>query len=117
MLGISQNREDVTRCRYCGEKLSLLQRLSRAEYCYSGHKEAYHRDQEKMAGLQEPGVPRETEWGPVGSSRQPRPAGLPASRGIVHRDLSLQRTAAEPLLEPLICRFGSARGGLWDSRT
>ena len=49
MLGIAQNRDDATRCRYCGEKLSLLQRLSRAEYCNSGHKDADHRDQEKLA--------------------------------------------------------------------
>ena len=45
MLGISQKRDDATRCRYCGEKLSLLQRLSRAEYCNPQHREAYARDQ------------------------------------------------------------------------
>ncbi len=49
MLGISQKRDDVTRCRFCGEKLSLLQRLSRAEYCNTQHRDAEHRDQEKLA--------------------------------------------------------------------
>ena len=49
MLGISQKRDDVTRCRLCGEKLSLLQRLSRAEYCNPQHRDADHRDQQKLA--------------------------------------------------------------------
>jgi hypothetical protein len=67
--------------------------------------------------LQEPGA-RRTEWGPP--AIQPpsaHPPGLPDSRGMVYRDLGLQVTAAEPLLEPLVCQFGSARGGQWDSRT
>ena len=49
MLGISQKRDDLTRCRYCGEKLSLLQRLSRAEFCNPQHRDAYQRDQEQLA--------------------------------------------------------------------
>jgi hypothetical protein len=66
--------------------------------------------------LQEPGAP-ETEWGPVKShSRETRPAGMPPSRGIVHRELCLQQVAAQPLLEPVVCQFGPARGGIWESR-
>jgi hypothetical protein len=49
MLGISQGRDDTTRCRYCGEKLSLLQRLSRSEYCNAQHKDAFQRDQNELA--------------------------------------------------------------------
>jgi hypothetical protein len=64
--------------------------------------------------LQEPGTPRTAEWGPVGShSTTAKPAGLPASRGIVHRDLTLQRADAEPCLVPVVCQFGSAGGGTW----
>lgn len=49
MLGMSQNRDDASRCRYCGEKLSLIQRLSRAEFCNARHKEAYQQDQDTLA--------------------------------------------------------------------
>lgn len=49
MLGMSQNRDDASRCRYCGEKLSLIQRLSRAEFCNARHKEAYQQDQDSLA--------------------------------------------------------------------
>ena len=49
MLGMSPKRDDGTRCRYCGEKLPLLQRLSRADYCNAQHRDAYQRDQEKLA--------------------------------------------------------------------
>ncbi len=67
--------------------------------------------------LQEPGSPCQAEWGPVKSPRPgAKPAGLPPSRGIVHRELCLQRVDAEPLLEPVVCLFGSARGGSWESR-
>ena len=64
---------------------------------------------------QEPGTPRAAEWGPVSA---PRPAaatraGLAPSRGFVHHDLNLQWKAAEPWLEPVMCQFGSARGGVW----
>ena len=63
---------------------------------------------------QEPGPPRAAEWGPV-AARRPAAgaAGLAPSRGFVHHDLDLQCEAAEPMLEPVMCQFGSARGGVW----
>ena len=63
---------------------------------------------------QEPGPPSAAEWGPV-AARRPATgsAGLAPSRGFVHRDLDLQFEAAEPMLEPVMCQFGSARGGVW----
>ena len=67
--------------------------------------------------LQEPGA-RAAEWGPVGAHRpEASRAGVPPSRGLAFRDLGLQRFAAEPLLDPVICQFGSARGGQWGSQT
>lgn len=49
MLGKSQRAEDSSRCRFCGEKLSLLQRLSRTEFCNPQHKAAYTDDQNRLA--------------------------------------------------------------------
>ncbi len=63
---------------------------------------------------QEPGQPRAAEWGPVAACRAAAgSAGLAPSRGFVHHDLDLQCEAAEPMREPVMCQFGSARGGVW----
>lgn len=40
---------DETRCRYCGSKLSLLQRLSRQEFCSPEHRAEYQKEQESLA--------------------------------------------------------------------
>ncbi len=64
--------------------------------------------------LSEPAPPPQAaEWGPVGlhnNMPNKQASGLPGSRGFVHGESSLQRTVAEPMLEPAICLFGSARG-------
>jgi len=40
---------DETRCRQCGAKLSLLQRLSRQEFCSPEHRSDYQKEQESLA--------------------------------------------------------------------
>jgi hypothetical protein len=42
-------KHDDTRCRYCGGKLSLLQRLGRHEFCSPEHRQAFQREQEELA--------------------------------------------------------------------
>jgi hypothetical protein len=37
------------RCRHCGNKLGLLQRLSKGEFCSPEHRNAYLREQERLA--------------------------------------------------------------------
>ncbi|MEZ5399331.1 MAG: hypothetical protein R2729_06650 [Bryobacteraceae bacterium] len=45
----SYENRDETRCRYCGGKLSLLQRISRQEFCSPEHRQAFQREQEELA--------------------------------------------------------------------
>jgi hypothetical protein len=51
------------------------------------------------------------------SSPPAPPVGLPASRGFVFHEIVLAAGAPEPLREPVLCQFGSARGGLWKSQS
>ncbi|MCC6538872.1 MAG: hypothetical protein IT162_15065 [Bryobacterales bacterium] len=51
------------------------------------------------------------------SAPPPPPAGLPASRGFVFHEIVLAEGAPELLREPVLCQFGSARGGLWKSQS
>lgn len=103
MLGIAQNRDDASRCRYCGEKLSLLQRLSRAEYCNSQHRDAYHHDQEKLAlgRLQ----PAPVERGPEALGRPKHGVAAPgewpeeaAAEVVASHPVEVQRVNAPPTI-------------------
>ncbi|MEZ5355989.1 MAG: hypothetical protein R2762_25425 [Bryobacteraceae bacterium] len=43
------DKRDDTQCRYCGGKLSFLQRMSRQEFCSPEHRQSFQREQEELA--------------------------------------------------------------------
>jgi hypothetical protein len=44
-----EGKTDDSQCRFCGNKLSLIQRLSRSGFCSANHRSEYQRRQEELA--------------------------------------------------------------------